>query len=319
MITEDEFEAATRGAPAPSQVHKRPAAAEDDKEDGAGCEGRPKQSRLGGQGDIIKSLDDEWSAMISGDGAEPGRRDELKAKLEQLRAKLSKDETGTQKRKRADVGVLLDRAEKLRASSRPDKRKKTDGGGLVSALRRAVRDDGISSDEEDFSQDREHDSDLKVKGNGFRSVAKRDPGVLTIRALQRFREQIEENHGGMEGSELDPIVLRFLHSIFLPNFPVRSMQAPTSGEVQYRELRTTAEAIDFLLRGKIFEALDILTMHFKACTLAIRDKSWGKAKWLQLLPEETTAATTTYGEDEVLRKLEIAEKKLQLLGRGGHG
>ena len=120
----------------------------------------------------------------------------------------------------------------------------------------------------------------------------------------------------MEGSELRAQAPA-LH--FPPNLPARSMQAPTSGEGQYRGLRTTAEAIDFLLRGKISEALDLLTMHFKACTLAIRDKSCSGAKRLPPLPSETTAATTTHGEDEVLRKLEIAKKKLQLLGKGGHG
>ena len=87
----------------------------------------------------------------------------------------------------------------------------------------------------------------------------------------------------------------------------------TIGEDRYRELRTWAEAIDGILRGRSLQTLDLMVQRFKSCLTTVRDGHSRAARWLELLPCESSDAALSLDEEELVKLLEAGELKLTQL------
>jgi hypothetical protein len=175
---------------------------------------------------------------------------------------------------------------------------------------RALKDGAGSADEDDFSGDEPKDRNdpLLARRMAFERIARESPGKLTILGLEHMMEFLEIHLGEEQGKLLRPIVLRYLFSGYIPNHPVNPI-----GESAFRELRTLAESLDHILRGNSLCALDMLTLRFKAITVAIKDHGWRSARWLEWFPTDTIGAAITVAEDELTRQVESVELKIREL------
>lgn len=57
------------------------------------------------------------------------------------------------------------------------------------------------------------------------------------------------------------------------------------------EMRTLADARDWLLSGDVAEAGDILTQHFRALETAVADGSWDLARPFEVIPSSAVSCT----------------------------
>ncbi|CAK0821056.1 unnamed protein product [Prorocentrum cordatum] len=79
----------------------------------------------------------------------------------------------------------------------------------------------------------------------------------------------------------------------------------------YRELRTIAEGLDLLLRGRTAAVADILAQRFKAIQVAVGDGGWSAAKWLELIPPRGQPLALCNEEEEMIRSIQHGELKLE--------
>ena len=77
-----------------------------------------------------------------------------------------------------------------------------------------------------------------------------------------------------------------------------------------RELRTLAEAIDYLVQGKVVEAGDLLAQRFKAVELAATEGSWKIAQHMELIPA-TQVSASSYAEREKAAQREVREARFR--------
>ncbi|CAK0797071.1 unnamed protein product, partial [Prorocentrum cordatum] len=149
---------------------------------------------------------------------------------------------------------------------------------------------------------------LATKRARCRKMAQDQPGRLSELTLMQMAEFLGAVEGDTAVGPTTALVLRHLHAIYLPQNPVQQI-----GVAAYREMRTLAEAIDFLLQGKIPQALDILTQRLKAAQVAVGDGHWGAAKWLELILAMDEPSTLRDEEEEMVRSIELGELKLEEL------
>ena len=74
------------------------------------------------------------------------------------------------------------------------------------------------------------------------------------------------------------VALKYYLTTYIPQISVRAI-----GLDMYRQLRTLAETMDLLVQGRTPQALDMSMQRFKACQLAVADKCWNAARWLELI------------------------------------
>ena len=96
----------------------------------------------------------------------------------------------------------------------------------------------------------------------------------------------------------------------MPEFPVSTL-----GIERYWMMRSIATVIDDMLRGKRLEALDQLVQLNKALVMSVRDGHWRAAKFMLLIPLEAGSNAVSASEEEVVRRLQSGELKLQDLER----
>ena len=148
---------------------------------------------------------------------------------------------------------------------------------------------------------------MESKKMVYRRLAKTRPGVLLKRLLMNMKDQVQPMSTGDDDEDpLSPVCMMFFMSIFLPNF--RDLE-----EVALREIRTLAEAIDGLLKGKTLEVGDLLAMRLKAAMLAAESGSWVTAKHLELLPPMTRHLPISQDEESLIRRVEAGEIKVREL------
>ena len=83
----------------------------------------------------------------------------------------------------------------------------------------------------------------------------------------------------------------------------------TIGSSAHRELRHYAEIADGLMRGNLAQVLDLTTQAFKAKMLALEDGNWSSARWLQLIPEDTSASSVPEADVEAARRIQAGKLK----------
>ena len=77
------------------------------------------------------------------------------------------------------------------------------------------------------------------------------------------------------------------------------------------------------MRGNLAQVLDLATQAFKAKMLAIEDGDWATARWLQLIPEDTSASSVPESDVETARRIQAGKLKElereQRVKKGGSG
>ena len=148
-------------------------------------------------------------------------------------------------------------------------------------------------------------------GNPFQSQASRQPGALLLKGLAAMDKFLAQRVGGEQSSTrfaegegpLAPVAVRYLTTVL--------QQAQSNMTLRNsRELRTLAEAIDFLVQGKVVEAGDILAQRFKAVELAATEGSWKIAQHMELIPPSAVSAST-YVEKEKAAQREVREARVR--------
>ncbi len=269
-------------------------------------------------------LDEELADLVTGlqeDGAdeikEPNKKSEVANKLEALKAKLQgrpavKPMPGVAAsagKKEGLRAVLLARASD-QGNKQPEGTVADELGdnNLARMLLQALKKSSGSGSMEGSSEegDDEISSKLETKRTLLRKIAKQKPGYLLTKALQGMREQVTSMTGEDGSDPYEPVCLRYFLSVFLPNH--RELPEPT-----LREVRTLAEAVDGLLRGKTVEVGDLLAQRLKASMIAAQEGSWNSARWLELLPEVQRSIAVSNEEERMIRTVEAGDMKLRAL------
>ena len=261
--------------------------------------------------DLEAELQDLCNDATPGSGR--ALSDKLAAVKQRLRLKESDPDEQRPSSKRKAVDVLADRVAQHRDEA--DQRRPHGGSSrgrdmeraLGKVLRRSSRDSSHGSESEGSG---DGGGSLRSKRDAFKKVARSQPGRLTIKTLDHFKGLLSSQLGETSTDSLDPVVLRFLLSCYLPANPMDRI-----GENAVRDLRTLAEAIDGLLRGRVLEVLDLLVMRMKAQMVAIKDKNTRSSRWLELIPVEMGASAVTQDEEELIRRVEVGEMKAEELLR----
>ncbi|CAK0847855.1 unnamed protein product [Prorocentrum cordatum] len=145
---------------------------------------------------------------------------------------------------------------------------------------------------------------LAAKRAYCRELAQESPGRLSELTLGQMAEFLRALEGGASVDPTSALALRYLPTVYLPQKPERQI-----GAQMFREPRALAEAIDFLLQGKVQHALDVLTQRMKAAQAAISDGHWKAAKWLELISARDEPTTLRNEEEEMIRSIELGELK----------
>ena len=282
VYREEKVEKKKEGAPALEDVPKR----------------RTADSVLDSELDSLKEL-------VDGAGPEESAED-LEALREQLKRKRNLKENASGKKQKAAADVLAERAKVHAASPKKGILKDEDKPETVHTLEKVLKVMMRKSSDDDSDQEAAGE-DMESKKMVYRRLAKTKPGVLLKRLLMNMKDQVQPMSTGDDDEDpLSPVCMMFFMSIFLPNF--RDLE-----EVALREIRTLAEAIDGLLKGKTLEVGDLLAMRLKAAMLAAESGSWVTAKHLELLPPMTRHLPISQDEESLIRRVEAGEIKVREL------
>jgi len=135
-------------------------------------------------------------------------------------------------------------------------------------------------------------------------TARLSPGRHLEGFLSTIREYLCVIDGDPEGAKkLPPVAMRYLTTVLLP------AMGSQIGFRDERELRTLAESIDSLVRGKAATSADILVQRFKSIELRLQSGTSQVAKHLELIPE-SRASSTAQEELEQLVKMQRDEVKV---------
>ena len=111
-----------------------------------------------------------------------------------------------------------------------------------------------------------------------------------------MQNYLQGTHGLTEtGGGMRPMVTAFLKSAILPS------RANTSIRNQ-NELATLAQALDFLIVGKVAQAADILTRRFQAVDAADMDGSWARARHLEIVDHSRISSISEQDMRRATRK-----------------
>ena len=126
------------------------------------------------------------------------------------------------------------------------------------------------------------DSDLYksgLTGGRIHEVAEKHPGLLFKAGLLRMCRLLNTRSGG-QIPRGQPVVVPYLMSIWSGRYPTSSISLRTS-----RELRTLAEALDYLLLNLPKKACDVLMQRYKALEQSVADQNWTAASMLEIIPQ----------------------------------
>ena len=80
---------------------------------------------------------------------------------------------------------------------------------------------------------------------------------------------------------------------YIYQFLVAPLGATKSGVRSLRELKTIALDLDYISDRRIKSLSDVLAQRFLALELSIQTNSWQHARWLELIPPESTGLLQT--------------------------
>ena len=161
----------------------------------------------------------------------------------------------------------------------------------------------------DSGEDSDSGSEPRAPGTSqqlrYRRLAKKRPGVLTERELQNMRLYLGNATGGGDDA---PVAIKVLARVFRASYSVNQI-----GEERYREMRTLAASIDFILRGEAVGALDVLVCRFKSLQKAVKDGRTRTSRWLELIPPENQGLSLSLEDDEPVTAIQVRQLRVDKL------
>ena len=150
----------------------------------------------------------------------------------------------------------------------------------------------------DTSSDSESDTHLDTKIFGGETkvveIARKYPGALTCSTAEEVAETLVTQEGGIWDLQEGPIPPLFTRYF-------RAQLASKMSPAMARESHTLAQGIDFLLRGKIGSALDLLSQRLKALEMQSGGAHYSVAQQQEVLPKEAATMSTTKEYREAAR------------------
>lgn len=241
-------------------------------------------------------------------------------------------------RKRTDAkaskepgAILAKRAAAIAEDMDRKKKKKRKAGDALDAIRKAIGSKGPVKEEVDYdgddvdsggSEEYSEDEDETRLGEGLgkrasaagqqkrlRQLSEKRPGKLLSTAFATMHEQVGTHFGdeGKRREKLSPVAVRYLLSFAMPQF---------SGGIshsRYRELRTLATALDYVVQGRTGQAGDLLAQRFKAILMSIRDGGDSASKWIELLPLDDMPVVASSNEDYMARQMAVHQARSDAL------
>lgn len=292
---------------------------------GAGCPGTPHVEgylhvkalrRLG-------DLREGWMTNLVPEEGGPRGEDQL-ADLRADMAQLGGAAVGGQGAGRAEDALPMRPKEKKRSRSRRRKKKselKVEARKDVSLLLRHTGADPDPSVRRKFRrkaaklarQKRAHSSSSDSSSSGsslegapgdntlFGSASKvqvigrRLPGTLVAAAIEEASESLISQEGGTWETDVGP-----LPAIF-PRY-YRQQLSSRMSPAMARETQTLCQAIDYLLKGRCVEALDLLSQRVKALEMQMTGVHFTVAQQQEILPREMSSISTTPEFQEAARR-----------------
>lgn len=139
--------------------------------------------------------------------------------------------------------------------------------------------------------------------------AKRQPGKLASRMLNKMRALLDHEPVPSSSRELRPAAVHYVHTV---------STAPGSlvGWRGQREMLTLAKMLDLMAEGSYGAAADVAAQRLKAIDKAARDGgNWDHAQFLELIPVAETALADRDEEFMAAKEVRLA-KKAGLKGSG---
>ena len=267
-----------------------------------------------GSGPRGRSLDEVESrkralrAQLAELESPPGKRSSQERERDGRRGS---DHRGGEKRSRRDgvADVLASRAQEADQKARKVRHRRKHKKSRHKGSRRSSSSSSYSSDDSDADF-------RKARGQGSRTpqiTARLSPGRHLEGFLSTIREYLSVMDGDPEGAKkLPPVAMRYLTTVLLP------AMGNQIGFRDERELRTLAESIDSLVRGKAATSADILVQRFKSIELRLQSGTSQVAKHLELIPE-SRASATAQEELEQLVRMQRDEAKVTNAYAGAEG
>ena len=135
----------------------------------------------------------------------------------------------------------------------------------------------------------------------IRQLAINKPGKLLQLGLEEMRKYLRALNPGEE-EQFSAEVVRYLSTVLFAHHSPDSV-----GVGRVRELRTLAECIDHLCKGRLPQLGDMLMQRFTAVEMSLSEGGWSAARHLEIIPE------TLYGlASRQLRTAAVVEETRQL-------
>ena len=246
------------------------------------------------------------TAMSSRPSPDAAARSAITDKVSELKARLAGRAATPTSAITAGNAILAERATKVAAGPRiPKIPLPGTSAGDAAALRRLL---SSFADNGDLAEDglEMTGGELGNRRMVFRRIAREQPGKLSLQTIHDLRVKLEASDVDIPADEYAPIFLRYLLQVYTVHNPPEAI-----GYSAHRELRHYAEIADGLMRGNLAQVLDLATQAFKAKMLALEDGNWATARWLQLIPEDTTASSVPESDVEAARRIQAGKLREQ--------
>ena len=221
------------------------------------------------------------------------------------------EETEREKKKKEKKG-------KKAKSSTKKQKDKADRGPFGAGRKVSYGSDSGRKDDSDSSEDSDESSfqagvpEKKSQQLVLMEYADHKPGRLAARLLQKMA-QVASRTGAPLNSVLAANVTK------TPQAAVQYYLTVLYPQLRLqREIRTLAQALDYLGAGELERCADLVAQRLKALELTIHDQGWSRAQFLELIPLET-AGLADAEEQRMASKEQLMEAKMRkwLMGQRG--
>ena len=205
------------------------------------------------------------------------------------------------------------KGKKAKSSSRRSK-KKADRGPFGAGREVSYGSDSGRKDDSESSEDSEESSfqagvpEKKSQQLVLMEYADHKPGRLAARLLQKMA-QVASRTGAPMNSVLAANVTRTpqaaVQYYLTVLYPQHKEKMPLRLQ---REMRTLAQALDYLGAGELERCADLVAQRLKALELTIHDQGWSRAQFLELIPLET-AGLADAEEQRMASKEQLMKQK----------
>ena len=143
----------------------------------------------------------------------------------------------------------------------------------------AVAYSGASSSEETVFRDAPSKS-MKSSQLRLLNYSRKYPGRLASRLLLKMQEAVARGFEGAKETKTPPVAMNHVLTVMQPALQNKL------GMRNLRELKTLAQALDYLGSNQPSKCADLLAQRLKAIERACIEQHWNTAQFLELLPPE---------------------------------